>query len=817
MTERPIPQGWSFSFRLAGYFGGLFVLAFGTLVLLWYTGLPFLGLSGERQQRQLTAQRLMENHANLRSSAMIHDLDERRGDVLVISENKVVTSALEKPGVSVQGDVERIFDRTRRAYPDKYKALMIVDPQTGTIRASSRTSEVGKAFHDKDLVARASLTGVHELLETHVDATGASLAIIRQMFPVDKPERDLAQPVGILIALIDHASLLVATEPIGKLGTTLPINMILIDDKGRLLAQAPGQGGEHLLPQIGERVAQGFEGTLPLQDGGTELIAVFRHLPLSGDRGWGIVYYLDRDETLRGLLAQTKLIVATGVVIVTLALILVVLLARKLTGPLRDLTATARNFGQGQFAARAVPKDDSSREIGELSSAFNDMAARIEHGVRELESTVAQRTAQIEKERNTAQRYLDIARVMLLALDHEGRIAMINRRGAEILALPVDQLIGADWFGNFLPPDVQPRVREVFAQIMRGEVQSIEYYENTIINARGENIYVAWYNAILHDEDGKVIGTLSSGEDITERKRATDALHALNSDLERRVGERTREIENTNRELRGTLDTLRVTQNELVQREKLASLGSLVAGIAHELNTPLGNSVTIGSSLKDEVNSFVKIVAAGKLTRQQLDGFLEHTDHGLELLMRSLYRASTLVGNFKQVATDQSSEIKRRFDLRETVAQTVETIAPRFKHTPHRIEVDIPEGISMESYPGPLGQIITNLGLNALIHGFDNAMSGVVRITAIKTPDDRVVLRVADNGKGIPAENLNKIFDPFFTTKMGQGGSGLGLHIVYNIVTHTFGGHIQVSSKPQVETEFSIDIPQHAPTIAESA
>lgn len=301
-----------------------------------------------------------------------------------------------------------------------------------------------------------------------------------------------------------------------------------------------------------------------------------------------------------------------------------------------------------------------------------------------------------------------------------------------------------------------------------------------------------------------------------ERKTAEEALRLLNLDLERRVAERTHELAQANASLQETLGSLQRTQSELIQREKLASLGALVAGVAHELNTPLGNCVIVSTSLIEDMDAFAADFNANALTKTRLRDFIAHTQRGMVLLQRSLERAEALVGKFKRVATDQSSEVRRLFDLAEAVNGIVATINPQFKPTPHHIRVDIPDGIVLDSYPGPLGQVVTNLALNALVHGFRADMAGEVCFAASLAAGERVILRVTDNGAGIPAEHLSRIFDPFFTTRLGQGGSGLGLNIVYNIVTVTLGGHIGVASRLGEGAVFTIDLPRVLPAPAEN-
>jgi signal transduction histidine kinase len=284
----------------------------------------------------------------------------------------------------------------------------------------------------------------------------------------------------------------------------------------------------------------------------------------------------------------------------------------------------------------------------------------------------------------------------------------------------------------------------------------------------------------------------------------------LNTGLERRVEERTAELAEVNQQLEQTIDNLRRTQESLVHSEKLASLGALVAGVAHELNTPLGNALTAASTLQERTDEFLVEVESG-LRRSTLNSFIEMVRASSPLITRNLVRAADMITSFKHVAVDQTSSQRRRFDLALVIKEVTDTLSHTFRKTPFRLEIDIPEGIELDSYPGPLGQVITNLINNALVHAFEGRDQGLMRISAQRDRPDWVVLVFTDDGRGIPPENLKHIFDPFFTTRLGQGGSGLGLNIVHNIVEGLLGGNLQVESTLGVCTCFSMDLPRVAP------
>ncbi|KAB2921421.1 MAG: HAMP domain-containing histidine kinase, partial [Candidatus Contendobacter sp.] len=256
---------------------------------------------------------------------------------------------------------------------------------------------------------------------------------------------------------------------------------------------------------------------------------------------------------------------------------------------------------------------------------------------------------------------------------------------------------------------------------------------------------------------------------------------------------------------------LRQAMAQLIQTEKLAALGSLVAGVAHELNTPLGNARAVAGALGEDLRAFAAAVDAGALRRSRVDAFLHRGREAVELLERNTARAADLIGHFKQVAVDQTSARRRRFDLRQTVEELLVTLRPQFKRTAHRIALDIPPGLELDSYPGPLEQVLANLVGNSLAHGFAGRDTGAIRIRAAALDAGRVRLDYADDGIGVPETIQNRIFDPFFTTKLGSGGSGLGLYIVYNLVTGVLGGTIRVHSAPQAGTTFTLTLPRSAP------
>ncbi|CAN2043758.1 hypothetical protein GMMP13_1120023 [Candidatus Magnetomoraceae bacterium gMMP-13] len=308
----------------------------------------------------------------------------------------------------------------------------------------------------------------------------------------------------------------------------------------------------------------------------------------------------------------------------------------------------------------------------------------------------------------------------------------------------------------------------------------------------GKGVYVSLTALPLIDENGNIVGGIQSIRDITENKRAKE-------ELEQRVIERTAK-------LKESVEMLKSTQAKLVQSEKMAALGDLVGGVAHEINTPVGIGVTAASHLEEKTRECNALFEFGKLKRSDLETYLKTASSSAEMILSNLRRAASLIQSFKQVAVDRANEVKRIFNLKEYIDDVLLSLRPKLKKTQHRINITCPENIKLNSYPGALSQIVTNLIVNTLIHGFENIDSGEINFD-ISEERDIILFKYQDNGKGIDPNNLNKIFDPFFTTKRGRGGSGLGMHIVYNLVTQTIGGSIECISTPGKGTCFIIQIP----------
>ena len=268
------------------------------------------------------------------------------------------------------------------------------------------------------------------------------------------------------------------------------------------------------------------------------------------------------------------------------------------------------------------------------------------------------------------------------------------------------------------------------------------------------------------------------------------------------------ELRAANSELQQANRHLAQTHEQLLQSEKMAALGGLVAGVAHEINTPVGIVVTSASVLTRDTK-ILRLAYQNGLSEEELEDYLSTAEQSALLIETNATRAADLIQSFKQVAVDQTAGEQRQINLRDYLGETLTSLTPSLKQAATMVQVSGADDLVVTTYPGALAQILTNLVLNSLIHGFDNRAAGQIHIN-VAARNDHIVLSYADNGKGIPPELRSKVFEPFFTTRRDQGGSGLGLHILYNLVTRTLGGSVRIDAAADGGALFVIEFPNLA-------
>ena len=468
----------------------------------------------------------------------------------------------------------------------------------------------------------------------------------------------------------------------------------------------------------------------------------------------------------------------------------------------------------GQWAwieDRATAQRDADGRALRLTGTMSDVTERVRA---ELD---------LAHERNVLQVTLDNTDQGIIKVDGDGRVVTANRRAAELLNIAPETLSG------------NPRFADIVAiQRRRGEFGEMgddpDLYLSFGTGRGGAGMAIA--GADPDDEFGVPLGEPEGMIDqpFTFKRRRPDGrivevrtnplpeggfVRTLTDvTVEARSAE---EIFNAMQELERAYADLKETQASLVQAEKMASLALLVAGVAHEINTPIGIAFGCATHLSGRTATLADAFERGTMRKSELAAYVATAGESSRLIEQNLTRAAELIQSFKRVAVDQTSEERRRFDLLAYLEEVVTSLGPTLRKSRHRVAIACSPGIVMDSFPGALSQVVTNLVMNALTHAFPADSKGHMVIDVDETADGEVEIRFADDGVGIPAENLPKVFEPFFTTRRGAGGSGLGLHIVFNLVTQSLGGRISVDSVPGDGTTFTLRIPKTAATSSTAA
>ena len=467
---------------------------------------------------------------------------------------------------------------------------------------------------------------------------------------------------------------------------------------------------------------------------------------------------------------------------------------------LRALTDESQQLASGDYSkALPVHGDD---EIAIFTRALNSMSAALRERIAQLEQS-QRRLSESEARFKTL---FDMAPLPLTVSDREGRVVAANRAVLHTFGPAASNLIGKR--SDEVPFWASTRERERIWNIYQEERAVHGAIAGVLLPDGSVGSVAIWSSTLILDGKPAIIWALL---DLTEELNAKRELKDLAVSLESRVRDRSAALERANVDLSAALDTLQHTQHELLAAEKMASLGSLVAGIAHELNTPIGNSLLASTSLRDRVQDFDRLVAAGALRRSALTAHLDEVRMASDLISGSLHKAAELISSFKQIAVDQTNDQRRSFDLLATVQDSIATYMPRLRRLQCDVALRIPDGMMLDSYPGGLYQVMNNLLTNALTHAYEQRRGGHIIIRAEVGADDIIDLQFSDDGCGMAEEVQRRVFDPFFTTKMGQGGTGLGMNIVYNIVTGVLGGRISLDSAPGIGTTIRMLIPRTAP------
>jgi PAS domain S-box-containing protein len=374
--------------------------------------------------------------------------------------------------------------------------------------------------------------------------------------------------------------------------------------------------------------------------------------------------------------------------------------------------------------------------------------------------------------------------------DAGGKIYWFNNHWHEYTGTSVGETSSHDWQAILAPASLE-EARPRWAQTL--EAGTAFEMELSLRGQDGQYRPFLTRSVPLRDSNAAIYGWIGTHIDISERKRSEQEIRSAKDAAE------------------AALRNLRETQNFLIEAEKLAALGRLVAGVAHEINNPVGTSLTVASALELKAAAFAAEVAQGNLKRSSLLEFVEISREASAQLVANLNRAAELIQSFKQVATDRNYSNQRVFDLGDLTEQVAMSLRPGLAKKNLTLNVACEPGLTMDSYPGPYGQVLTNLFLNAVAHAFPDGRAGVIDIRVQASGMDNVEILFSDDGCGMSHGVRRKAFDPFFTTRRDRGGTGLGLHIVYSIVTDCLGGRLNLDSEPGEGTKFRLVLPRVAP------
>lgn len=427
----------------------------------------------------------------------------------------------------------------------------------------------------------------------------------------------------------------------------------------------------------------------------------------------------------------------------------------------------------------------------------------VRHSIKIMEETIERRTDELMRSEKKYQAVFHGVNDGLVVLK-DGKISYFNQSAADLVGYRADELVGKNPLDFVFEAyeegvDNAAPYREYAEEALAGKTVQ---FEAILMRKDGSLLYAEVGLADL-EEKSSLIMTL---RDITLRKKAEKELYELNAQLEKRVSQRTLELENANNALKVSLATLKETQQNLVEAGKMASLGVLVAGVAHEVNTPVGIGVTAASYLEEQTRQFDSKYRSNQMKRSDLENYLAMANDSAKVILDNLHLASERISSFKQVAVDQTSQEIRKFKLKDYIEDIITSIQPAYKKTKHRVVLTGDDSISVISAPGALSQVFTNLVMNSLKHGFEGIEQGTMTID-VHRGENGVEIVYSDDGVGMTPEVVQKIYDPFFTTKRGMGGSGLGMNIVYNLVTRTLGGEIRCESTPGKGAKFYINLP----------
>ena len=504
------------------------------------------------------------------------------------------------------------------------------------------------------------------------------------------------------------------------------------------------------------------------------------------------------EKSLLILVSQTIKTMVVSVCILLIIYYMVIRHINKIAVYTRNIKLSSNN-NDLRLDGRHHHISSKSDELDELVYLLNKMHKRIVAELTDKEIAINE----LQQERDFSATVINSSSTIICCLDTNFKIATINPAAVILTGYSQEELNQKNWLDIFVLEDRKQELQEKLL-----ENQPLQSIEIDMHDQMGEINTLLWtFSAFYEGMDVKYL--IGFGHDITPQKQVEQEMLLLNDQLEEKVNQRTSALTDSNTQMIQTVEQLKRTRQTLVESEKMASLGSLVAGVAHEINTPIGLSVSAASSLQEEIATLKYKLADNQLSPLYLQGLIKRFTGAGRVLNSNLKRAADLISSFKQVAVDQSSEACYTFKIKENIEQVVTSLKHKIKQSKTTVTVTCPEQLFIYSFPGSFVQIYSNLIINSIMHGFHEWDGDHHIFINIALHGETLIIDYRDTGKGIPDDMADKIFDPFVTTQKGSGGSGLGTHIVYNIVSQLFKGDIQYVAATE-GAHFIMKIPYRA-------
>lgn len=532
---------------------------------------------------------------------------------------------------------------------------------------------------------------------------------------------------------------------------------------------------------IGEDIVSGTVDQI--QVAGERHFSMYSPLKDPEGLGWRIVVVIPEKDIMGAVQSRQNKTLYLISIILILGMLISMYVLSIVIKPILQSSEAAMKLSYGDFETNLETGTFQLYETRELVYAFNNMSDNLKDSFEKIKFSENKYRSLIENVDD-----------MIYSISADGRFISMNNSFEVNVMAEKGSLIGKH-FNDIFETDANKLFwNEKFKFVLKDKVKLSFKFEYT--NHLNDNRTLSVKLIPQLDDRGQVRSVLGTNTDISELIRAQEEIERLLK-AEKKVLEET--VEKRTSELQATM-------KELLDRERLASLGSLVAGIAHEINTPIGVAVTAGSYMEKVNDLTFKKLHEGKLFKKDLVDYMKNMEESSEIINTNLLRASELIRSFKEISVNQSIETLTEFMVQDYIKDVMLALKHEYKNTLHEFIVDCDAALEIRSYPGAFSQILTNLIMNSLTHGFDGVEKGHMKISAMKV-DATLILEYEDDGVGISKDNLTRIFDPFFTTNRKKGGSGLGLNIVYNIVTGKLDGKISCESQLDVGTKFIIRIP----------